>query len=388
MSASGRAALLGPALSLVGLVVVVVATIQIYRTWTPALAAEAPTATAAPQVQAASATPVIVDSSTTVPGTLVYVRDGDLWVQAGTVVRRITFSRDGSAVSGPAWSGDGQWIYYVETRPGTGRWYDPNNGNQITDYTLTYPFLCRIRPDGSGQEDILSGAVQQGPLRSFYWIRQPSVSPDGSSVAVISDGPTSPGVADNLLHLVSLSSRKLGPALETPENSPLGLAEPSYSPDGSLIAYVMEGRTGKYGAPGIWVYDVKSRTAHRVASGFRSPSWSPDGRYLAATRVDRDMLDVVVLDAVTGRQIAQVTSDGASWGPVWSPAGDGLVYMHLRNKNVDLRMIRIEGSGPSMAFRLEADLTSYSGLDGSSRAAWYISGASPPLLTPEPSAAG
>jgi Tol biopolymer transport system component len=380
---------LAPILSLVGFAVVLAGTVQIYRAWTPALAGGGTTAaTATPTVEPSLATPVYTNSTTTVPGTLVYVRDGNLWVQSGMSVRRITVSKDGSSVSGPTWSPDGQWIYYVDTRITKSRWYDPNNGNVITDFTLTYPVLCRIHADGSGQEDLLSGLLKQGGLRTFYWIRQPAVSPDGSTMAVISDGPTLPGVSDNLLHFLPLSTMKLGPALQVPENSPLGLSEPAFSPDGTRLAYVVEGRSGKYGAPGIWIYDIASGTTHPLATGMRGPSWSPDGRYVAATKVAKDKLDVVVLNALTGDQVAQVTSDGVSWGAVWSPADDALIYMHLHAGDVDLRMTQIEGAGMGMTFRLEADLTQVAGLDGSSRAAWYIPGAGGPNPTPQPSQAG
>lgn len=175
-----------------------------------------------------------------------------------------------------------------------------------------------------------------------------------------------------MLHLVNLQSGKLEPALPLSENPPLGHSEPAYSPDGSEIAYVMEGRSGADGAPGIWRYDVKTGNARLLAAGFRSPAWSPDGKFLAATRVSGSRLDVVVLDAATGQQVAQVTYDGFSWAPVWSPAGDELVYMHLSSTVVDLDMTHVNRSGTAFEFRMEPNLTEYSGLDGSSRAAWYV----------------
>jgi Tol biopolymer transport system component len=159
-----------------------------------------------------------------------------------------------------------------------------------------------------------------------------------------------------VLHLVNLQTGKL---------------EPAYSPDGSKIAYVMEGRSGADGAPGIWLYDVKTGNARLLAAGFRAPSWSPDGKYMAATRVSGSRLDVVVLDSATGQQVAQVTYDGFSWAPVWSPAGDELVYMHLSSTVVDLDMTHVR-SGTAFEFRMEPDLTEHSSLDGSSRAAGYV----------------
>jgi Tol biopolymer transport system component len=117
--------------------------------------------------------------------------------------------------------------------------------------------------------------------------------------------------------------------------------------------------------------------AHELARGFRAASWSPDGKYIAATKVVGNTLNIAVLDATTGKQVSQVTTDGASWSPVWSPDGDKLVYMHLTGAIVDLNMVYISGTAGSFTFKIEPNLTDYSGLDGQSTAAWYIPGFGP-----------
>ncbi|MGD0017730.1 MAG: hypothetical protein ABSD62_00600 [Candidatus Limnocylindrales bacterium] len=386
-----------PALSLVGLLVVGLLTAQVYRNWTPTLAIEAtPSATPVPVKSGQTPTPAPTQTIATnpeiaVPGTLVYAKSGNLWVQSGTTARQLTESVDGSQASQPAFSPDGQWIYYIDTRITPGKWYNVDNVGEVTHFTLYYPVLCRIHPDGTEKKDILSSLIRKGSLKTFYWIRQPSVSASGTTVAVVSDGPTVPGVQDTMIHYFNLNTRKLGPALPLPETSPLGLSDPEFSPDGRYLAYTMEGRSGRYGAPSIWLYSGGS--THKLASGMRGASWSPDGKYLAATKVVGDTLNVVVLDATSGKQVAQVTSDGASWAPVWSPDGDKLVYMHLTGAIVDLNMVYISGSGANLTFKIEPNLTDYSGLDGQSTAAWYIPGYGPtptasPSATESPAATG
>jgi Tol biopolymer transport system component len=188
------------------------------------------------------------------------------------------------------------------------------------------------------------------------------------------------------IHYVNLNTGKLGPALPLSETTPLGLADPVWAPDGKSFAYTMEGRSGKYGSPSIWIYS--GGAGRKLAAGYRAASWSPDGKYLAATKVAGDTMNVVVLDATSGKMLAKVTSDDASWAPVWSPDGDKLVYMHLTGTIVDLNMVYISGSGASLTFKIEPDLTEYSGLDGQSAAAWYIPGYGPPPSstdTPAPS---
>lgn len=382
-----------PLLSFVGLLVAGLLTAGVYRSWTPTLpGTEAtPSITPVPVESGHTPTPaptqtIVTNPEIAVPGTLVYAKSGNLWAQSGTTARQLTQSVDGSQASQPAFSPDGQWIYYIDTRITPGKWYNVDNIGEVTHFTLYYPVLCRVHPDGTGKKDVLNSLIRKGSLKTFYWIRQPAVSANGTVLAIVSDGPTVPGVQDTMIHYFNLVSNRLGPALALPETSPLGLSDPEFSPDGKYLAYTMEGRSGRYGAPSIWLYGGGS--THKLAAGMRGASWSPDGKYLAATKVVGDSLNVVVLDATSGKQVAQVTSDGASWAPVWSPDGDKLVYMHLTGAIVDLNMVYISGSGPSFTFRIEPNLTDYTGLDGQSTAAWYIPGYGPtpsPTDSPTPS---
>jgi Tol biopolymer transport system component len=374
---AGRAA---AALSAIALLVAGLITLELYRNpiplpaSRPGVTSETPTSTVVGETTEPS-TAVVSSPKIAVPGTLALVKSGNLWVQSGTRATQLTDSKDGAAASQPAWSPDGQWIYYIESRTKTASWFNPDDGGAISDYTLNYPVLCRIRPDGTGRQDILSSLVKSGSLESFFWIRQPSISPDGLTAAVISDGPTGPGLVgsgDTVLHFVNLQTGQLQPALPLRENPPLGQSDPAFSPDGTKIAYVMEGRNGADGAPAIWLYDLETGKARLLADSFRGPSWSPDGKYLAATRVSGSLLDVVVLDAETGKQVGRVTYDGFSWAPVWSPAGDELVYSHLSSTVVDLYMTHVSRSGIELEFQSEPNLAEYSGLDGDSKAAWYI----------------
>jgi len=59
----------------------------------------------------------------------------------------------------------------------------------------------------------------------------------------------------------------------------------------------MEGITHNYGTPSIWIY--AGGVAHELAAGYRTASWSPDGKYIAATKVVGGTLNVAVLDATS-----------------------------------------------------------------------------------------
>jgi Tol biopolymer transport system component len=387
---AGSRVSVAPALSVVGLLVAGLLTAQVYMNWTPTLVtAASPTPTATPVLVVSGNTPTPAPTATpvtnlqiSVPGTIVYAKGGNLWLQSGTTAHQLTQSVNGSQQSQPAFSPDGQWIYYIDTRTRLGWEYDWTFHNELAHYTLNYPVLCRIRPDGTGQKDVLSSLVKVGvpkgysPGLSFYWLLEPSISPNGSTAAVMSNGPSRPEGQDVVIHYVNLTTGKLGPALSLPYTPYLGLSDPAFSPNGTVLAYTMEGRTNSYApTPSIWTY--AGGVAHELARGFRAASWSPDGKYIAATKVVGNTLNIAVLDATTGKQVSQVTTDGASWSPVWSPDGDKLVYMHLTGAIVDLNMVYISGTAGSFTFKIEPNLTDYSGLDGQSTAAWYIPGFGP-----------
>ena len=374
---------MAPLLSLFGLGVVAVATVFALTGQVPFLgspgvsggntyvpAGRTPSASAPPQVN-----PAIQ-----IEGSLVYVKAGNLWIQTGNTARQLTNTgRD----SEPTWSPDGSWVYFIETRETKGRF--PADG-VVKNYDLLYPVLCRIHPDGTGREAVLSGLYKSGPGGAYTWfwfILDPAVSPDGTRVAVVSDGPD-PTKSDVVLQFVDLRTKQLTNA-GLPENPPLGQQDPAWRADGRYILYVLNARNGSAGAPAIWRYDTTTKTATAFTSaGYTGPEWSPNGRYVAAVHTTSLGTDVVILDA-KGTEIAQVTTDGRSWGPTWSPDGTQLAFLRLSDTTVDLQLATLQRSANGDLSVVKIDpLTTFSGLDGNSRPAWWGPAPSP---APSPSAA-
>lgn len=327
---------------------------------------------------------VNVDPRADVPGSIVYVKQGSIWIQSGTSARRLT--RTGRDTM-PSWSPDGDWIYFIRTVSERGLF--PAQGDP-SFYTLTYPLLMRIRPDGSAEpEQLATGKYKTGRYTWFYWMRQPVVSPNGRTVALVSDAPD-PTRTDLVVQFLDLETGKLSrPAL--PESPPLGHQDPAWRSDGKLLLYVKNGRDGSRGAPAIARYDTKSKKfAVITGPGYTSPAWSPDGRYIAATKTDAFGTDIVILDA-KGSELLRVTNDDSSWAPVWSPRGDAIAYLHIEGRIVDLVMVTLEGSGPDWSPGETIALTNASDLDPSSRPGWFIPAEqlppSPaPSTSPSPSA--
>jgi Tol biopolymer transport system component len=201
---------------------------------------------------------------------------------------------------------------------------------------------------------------------------------------VVSDGPD-PTRSDVVLQFIDLGTRQLTNP-ELPENPPLGQQDPAWRPDGGSILYVLNARNGNAGAPAVWQYNLKTKkTTPFTTAGYTGPAWSPDGHYVAAVRTTSLGTDVVVLNA-KGAQVARVTTDGQSWGPTWSPDGTQLAFLRLSGVTVDLQLATLQRAANGDVSVVKIDpLTTFSGLDGNSRPAWW--GPAPPsAASPAPAA--
>jgi dipeptidyl aminopeptidase/acylaminoacyl peptidase len=313
-----------------------------------------------------------------VPGTLVYEKDGNVWLQTGDNATQLTSSGNDSM---PSFSPDGKWVYFVRTRRADGRW---SIGGSVKDYRLDVPTLMRVSPSGGAPQRLLDGLIN--PAGSFKWngfIREPAVSPDGRYVAIATDLPD-PTRSDVVLKLYDLKTDKIKD-LGLSQVAPLGHQDPAWRPDGGRLLYVLNDRDGAQGTPRIYAWNPDTGKARAVTGpGYLYPSWSPDGRYIAATRTSAYGTDIVILDATTGAEVQRLTSDGNSWAPVWSPAGDQIAFLHVAGEVIDLRMIQLDGTAPTWTARDPIDLTTAAGLDGVSRPDWFIP---PDQIRPSPAPA-
>jgi Tol biopolymer transport system component len=283
----------------------------------------------------------------------------------------------------PAFSADGAWVYFIRTQEGRGKF--PAGGTQGRAwYDLSTPLLMRTKPDGGGTaQKLLTGQYRAGSSTWFYWLREPTPSPDGKTVAVISDGPN-PLQSDIVLQMYDLATKKLT-SLNVPESSHLGHQDPAWRPDGKVLLYVKNDRVLTRGAPQIYRYDPKTKQNRAVTGpGYLSPSWSPDGKFIAATKTDAFGSDVVILDA-TGKELLKVSNDDHSFSPAWSPAGDAIAFLHLQGTIVDLRMAQLDASSGQWTVTKTLDLTKVSGLDGASRPSWFVPASELPAPTTTPS---
>jgi TolB protein len=215
-----------------------------------------PTASVAPTpVVRSGADPVLIGEPidlATLTGRIVFDDFEDIYTMAadGSDLRRVT-SRDGAEFDG-AWSPDGSWIVYRDSRRGI------NEDDEI--YV--------VAADGSGARNLTADPAND-------W--GPDWSPDGEWIVFNSDRGAGP----------------MSGWLVRPDRSGLRRIEvdgwveyPSFSPDGTRIAF-MGHAAGDYD---IYVADIATGETTQLTDAPGSdgwPAWSPDGT-LIAFKSDRD----------------------------------------------------------------------------------------------------
>ncbi len=384
--------MIAPAISIVGLLIVGWISLGLLNGNLPFRinGKDGPGASLGPAKTSTPSNVVIVPSASPgdlLKGTIVYAKAGNLWVQDVRGARQLTDpgSQDDPGIdSMPSFTPDGKWIIYIETR--SRRVLFRLNLHPPAYYTAAYPILYRIHLDGTGRQKLTDGLYATGRYQWWYWLRQPVLSPNGHTVALFSDG-TNPTQSNVVLQFFDLGTHKLTKA-GVPEFPPLGHQDADWSPDGKSLLYVKNGRDGSRGAPQIYRLDWKTKKFTALTGpGYEAPRYSPDARFIAATRTSALGTDVVILDARNGNELVRITDDAHSWGATWSPAGDHLAYLHIDGGVTDLREVTLSGSPGRWTVGAPVDMTEAAGLDGASHPDWFIPADQLPQPTPAPSAA-
>ncbi|HUQ78402.1 MAG TPA: hypothetical protein VM427_05975 [Patescibacteria group bacterium] len=371
----------GPGVSAIALIVIAIITLSLLNGQLPFRTTSSDSGGPGPAVTSAPSNVVIVEPTVTFPGSIAYAKSGNVWIQTREGSRQIT---DGGTDSMPSFAPDGTWVYFIRTAESRAK-FPAGGGRAMTWYDISTPSLMRVKPDGSGVQRLLTGRYTSGTATWFYWLRQPTASPDGKTIAVISDGPN-PLQSDVVLQTWDLTTKKLT-NLNLGASGNLGHQDPAWRSDGRSLLYVRNGRELTRGAPEIFRYDVQTRTTLQVTGpGYLAPAWSPTGAWIAATKTDSYGTDIALLD-VAGKEVLRVTDDGHSFSPVWSPAGDAVAFLHLAGTIMDLRMAKLDDSTGRWTVAETLDLTKVSGLDGASRPSWFAPASELPARpSPAPSA--
>jgi Tol biopolymer transport system component/DNA-binding winged helix-turn-helix (wHTH) protein len=200
------------------------------------------------------------------------------------------------------YSSDGQWV----------AWLNASDGS-----------LWRSRIDGSQHIELTTP-----PLRIFTmkW------SPDNKRLALMAKEPGMPWK----LYLIDSEGGKPTPLLNEDRNE----ADPDWSADGQLIVFGrLPNRMDSRQPKAIYLLDIQTHKVTEIpgSTGLFSPRLSPDGRYIAAMRLDQRAL--LLFDRRQERWTT-ITTHGVG-DPVWSHDGHFLYFQDFLEKGKPLYRIAV-----------------------------------------------
>ena len=247
----------------------------------------------------------------------VYVCDA-----SGANVRQLT--SDQSISMAPAWSPAGDQFAYTSFRRGFPDTYLVNLTSGTRQLLTSCPGINMagaFSPDGRELLVVLSKdgnpelyALSLGSRRITRLTNtpkageaSPSWSPDGAQIVYVSDLSGSPQLY--VMSRGSGASQRL--TARGTEN-----VGPDWGPNG-WIAYCSR-RGGQYG---IYIVNPQTREERAVSPGdaaYEDPSWAPDGRHIACTRIEAYRSRIYVLDILGDPPLCLLADKGDWSSPAWS----------------------------------------------------------------------
>ena len=233
---------------------------------------------------------------------IAFVRDGAIWVMRRDVVREKASDRAEAKAYGPAWSADGNTIYFT------------------TDVLLS------IRSDGTHLRQL---TTRKGAGINFV-AASSAPSPDGRIIAytaIPDDPPSSPFTE---LRAVTPSGRSARLPFRIADIEAGGPGSAAWAPNGQRLAYDAQGVWQDSGKPGVdWGIYVSSRGSsppHRIVGPKMTPTapaWSRDGAWIVFVGSSHPGFagsDDIWLVRSDGTGLRQITkTNGDEYWPTWLP---------------------------------------------------------------------
>ncbi len=223
----------------------------------------------------------------------------------------------------PRWAPGGKQLAFTSFQTGVPRIYLRNLGTQREDALVSSG--TSMSPGGfSPSGDILYYSRSESGTTDIY-----ALPVDGESAARVASGAIS--------------------------------TSPTVSPDGTLMAFVSD----RNGAPGIFVKELGKTASERQVTPpgkfATSPCWSPAGDQIAFTSQERGKFSLMLVRP-DGSDLRQLLSGGGDYiDPTFSPDGRFLAYTFQEKGRSELRIVSLDGRFTRRVF---------SGLSGIGSPSW------------------
>lgn len=192
-----------------------------------------------------------------------------------------------------------------------------------TTYVRTFPRIWTMSADGLDKKELATGVELNA---------SPSFSPDGSQIAFAGSAA---GNTD--IYVINASGGNLKRLTTTRALE----AAPDWSPTGRQILYTSD--IG--GTPQIYVMDAEGVNPRRLtyAGNWNDEgAWSPDGSKIAFACRNEGDFRICVMDVGTGRTV-EIAGEGAEGHPCWSPDGEKIVYQSRRGGSTQIYTMDADG---------------------------------------------
>jgi TolB protein len=278
-----------------------------------------------------------------IPGRIAFGHKGDIWMSEDGSTSPVT--QGGRYWGHPDWAPDGSAMAIVG--------WGPNSSD-----------IFVLSGDRSELRQLTRG--QSSRLQANEWTFHPQWSPDGQSIAYLSDRTSQ----YTMLWIMSSSGTNQR-QLTRPRGALDTYDRFAWSPDGSQIAITgfASGRSQIY-LVSLSRPDVPRAITSEPGGAF-DPAWSPDGRYLAFAAREGRRVAIRVVDIEAGDPPSTLVNADMARSPRWAPWGGAIAYIGLAGSDFELFVANLtnDGEGHLSAGR-PSQITNRFGLDATSGLSW------------------
>jgi TolB protein len=247
----------------------------------------------------------------------IFVADFD-----GTNERQLT--RTGAINISPAFSPDGQTIYFTSFRDGDPQLFRVSVANGEVKKLTSFPGIaaapsvstdgkkiaCVLSKDGNSEIYVLDldGRVIKRVTRHQSIDSSPTWSPDGRMLAFSSDRTGAPQIY--LTDSDGLTTRRLTFTGKYNDS-------PIWSQRGDRITFVSRTKEGRFDLASIDTSGVEYRIMTEVGHN-ENPHFAPDGKHIVFSSTRLSEGDIYTMD-LSGQNQRRMTRTGNCTNPVWGP---------------------------------------------------------------------